>query len=107
MIEIQTVAHLLGEDNVKITKEMILENLKKKRVEINITSSEFPNQFFEEGVSQRAVLPKDTVVITATDQVFINGAYLLAWTVLNNTDTDFICYDLGITELRMKKRMQS
>jgi hypothetical protein len=101
--------HLSGEDRMKITKEMIVENLKKKKEtnQIKITSALFPNQFFEEGVPRRGILPKDTAVITATDQGFVNGAYLLAWTVLNSTDTDFICYDIGITDLNLKRQMAS
>jgi len=55
---------------------------------------------------RRPSLPSTCAVITACDDNFIKGAYLLAWTVLHNTNTRFICYDLGITNSKMRKQMQ-
>lgn len=47
------------------------------------------------GPAPRDTHPAGTVVITAADQAFLRGAYLLLWTLLRTNDCKTILYDLG------------
>lgn len=71
-------------------------------------SEKFIDMVMAEVEAERAKLPDDTIVVTAADQGFIKGVYLLAWTSLHMNDCQFRVYDLGLDKSsRMYKDMVS
>lgn len=46
-------------------------------------------------MQSRDPLPAGTTIVTATDQAFLRGAYMVAWTALRANDARLIVYDLG------------
>ena len=91
---------------IRSNKEAIKRELQNEENKIVSGPSVFPYEFFTKGRPERFDMPDNCAVITATDENFFNGVYLLAWTVLNKNNTRFVCYDLGIKNKRLKTQMQ-
>lgn len=71
-------------------------------------SSSFPFEIFKNDNNlQRYKFDKKSTIVTASDQNFVNGLYLLAWTALNNNESNIVCYDIGITDESFKRRMEN
>ena len=51
--------------------------------------------------------PDDTCVVTAADDRFLPGVYLLAWSLMQNNRCRVICYDLGLNWSKQIKQLQS
>lgn len=91
---------------IRSNKEEIKRELQNEESKIVSGPSVFPYEFFQKGEPERFDMPNGCTVVTATDENFVNGVYLLAWTVLNANNTRFVCYDLGIKNEKLKSQMQ-
>jgi len=112
-------------DKMKITKNIIIDSLinrdsssgKLSRnnpvrvLSVNPSPSDpssFPFEIFKKDNNlQRYKFDNKSTIVTASDQNFVNGLYLLAWTALSKNQSRIICYDLGITDESFKRRMEN
>lgn len=91
---------------IRSNKAEIKRELQNEESKIVSNFSVFPYEFFQESKPERFDMPDRCTVVTATDENFVNGVYLLAWTVLNANNARFVCYDLGIKNEKLKDQMK-